>query len=183
MTRMTDYGLHAMLPDGEHVYYGFDEKPSKTVIASEKALAFCTGGGIRYIPISPIKIQDYNICLQIDNQTMYAIEKEPYVYASAYFTKYGFTLSIKSEYAAKYIGYISVSIQYHAVIGSHWNYKWYYDSATMTVGDTITRDYDHDPDFQYKVISLKFNNKTYSLICGNPTQQTQNQTKKMTIFA
>ena len=42
MTRMTDYGLHAMLPDGEHIYYGYDEKPD---VATGKALAICTGGG------------------------------------------------------------------------------------------------------------------------------------------
>ena len=71
MTLMTDHALKAYLPDGIHTYYGYDEKPT---VATGKALAFCIGGGIRYIPLTTLKKHDHLLCLNIGGTTMHPIE-------------------------------------------------------------------------------------------------------------
>lgn len=71
MTRMTDHALHAMLPDGEHIYYGYYEKPT---VATGKALAFCTGGGIRYIPLTTLEKHEHLLCMNVGGTIMHPIE-------------------------------------------------------------------------------------------------------------
>jgi len=86
MTRMTDYGLHAMLPDGEHIYYGYDEKPD---VATGKALAICTGGGIRYIPLTTLRKHEHLLNMNIGGVIMHPIEDSLTFTIETWFEKSG----------------------------------------------------------------------------------------------
>ena len=73
MTKDTDHPLKICLSDEIHTYYGYDEKPS---VATGKALCFCTGGGILYIPLTTLNKHAHSLNLRVDNQTMKPIEDE-----------------------------------------------------------------------------------------------------------
>lgn len=85
MTRMTDYGLHAILPDGEHIYYGYDEKPD---VATGKALAICTRG-IRYIPLTTLKKHEHLLNMNIGGVIMHPIEDSLTFTIETWFEKSG----------------------------------------------------------------------------------------------